>query len=232
MELRDLYSFGPDRAGEIQTAVLAGAYVFSPLRLEVFPKDHPKTGFFHTFSVPEYPDIFFAVRPEEEDGLVFMALARMLNLKFLSSLVFIEKSFGLRKHKGFRDFDVEVVGWNKVETLFYLDLTTYLTTLSRSHLLAKLEPVLNDPPLLQFLSSFLKLPTLDEDGRDWSALVGAGVPSAGLLTSVLLNFYLDELDCAFIDRFPSFSYARYINEVFVTFPPNNREFLSRRSKPS
>lgn len=197
-----------------------------PLRLEVFPKDHPKTGFFHTFSVPEYPDIFIAVRPEEEDGLVFMALTRMLNFKFLSSSVFIEKSFGLCKHKTFRDFYVEVVGWNKVERLFYFYLTTSLTTLYRSHLLAKLEPVLNDPPLLQFISSFHKLPTLDEDGRDWSALVGAGVPSAGLLTSVLLNFYLDR---AFIDLHLFLMRGTSINEVFVT---PDKDFLSRRSKPS
>lgn len=158
--------------------------------------------------MPEYPDIFFAVRPEEEDGLVFMALTRK------KVQLSIEKSFGLCKHKTFRDFYVEVVGWNKVERLLDFYLTTSLTTLYRSHLLAKLEPVLNDPPLLQFISSFHKLPTLDEDGRDWSALVGAGVPSAGLLTSVLLNFYLDR---AFIDLHLFLMRGTSINEVFVSF---------------
>lgn len=81
---------------------------------------------------------------EKEDGLVLMALARMLNLKFISSSLFIEKSFGFRRNKGLRDFYVELVGWGKVEMLFYFDLTISLNKVYRSRLLAKLEPLLNE----------------------------------------------------------------------------------------
>jgi len=74
---------------------------------------------------------------------------------------------------------------------------------------------------IRLVSSFMELPIIDEDGRDWSAEVG--IPSAGLLTSVLLNLYLDEFDRAFINSFPRFRYARYRNAIFVTFPLSNKE---------
>lgn len=96
----------------------------------------------------------------------------------------------------------------------------------RSRLLAKLEPVLNDPSIFQLVSSFLNLSILDEDGRDWSA--EAGVPAVGLLASVLLNFYLDYFDRTFINRFPHLPFVRYIHEIIVAVPLNlnNQERLS------
>lgn len=73
----------------------------------------------------------------------------MLNFTFLSSSAFIEKSFGFRGNKGLRDFYVELVGWGKVEMLFYFDLTISLNTVSRSRLLAKLEPLLKEKSIFQ-----------------------------------------------------------------------------------
>lgn len=91
-----------------------------------------------------------------------MALTRMFNLAFQSSSFFLEKSFGLgRSHC---EFYSEIFGWNKVEMLFYLNLSTSLTTISRPRLLSKLATVLNDRYILHLLSSFLSLPVLDEDG--------------------------------------------------------------------
>lgn len=61
-----------------------------------------KTRFFHTFSVPELPNRYLAVRPEKEDDLVLMALARMLSLPFLSAAIFVDQSFAFRKdHRAF-----------------------------------------------------------------------------------------------------------------------------------
>ena len=175
-----------------------------------------------------YVSLSFTYKTEEksEDDLVLLALARVLSLTFLSSYRFIDKSFGFQRNRDLHHFYGEVVGWGQVEMLFYVDLTLSLNSLSRSRLLAKIEPVLNDSSIFQLLSAFLELPILDEDGRDWSALAGAGVPPAGLLSSVLLNFYLDEFDRAFSKRFPSLPYARYMHEVFVAPPRNNQENIS------
>lgn len=56
------------------------------------------------------------------------------------------------------------------------------------------------------------------EGIDWS--IEAGVPAVGLLTSVLLNFYLDYFDPTFINRFPHLPFVRYIHEIIVAVPPN------------
>ena len=49
---------------------------------------------------------------------------------------------------------------------------------------------------------------------------------AGLLTSVLFNFLLDDLDRRFIKDFPELPYVRYIHEVFVALPLNSKEKVS------
>lgn len=141
IELTDLYSFGQDRMKEIKKSVLAEAYVLSPLKIEVFQKSHPKPQLF-TLSVPALPNVFFSLRPEkEEDDLVLTTLGRMLNLTFVFSSIFINQSFGLRKH--FRDFYSELVSWGEMEMLFDFDLTLSLSTISRSHLFSKLKPFVN-----------------------------------------------------------------------------------------
>mgnify|MGYP001761900220 CR=1 FL=1 len=42
--------------------------------------------------------------------------------------------------------------------------------------------------------------------------------SVGLLASVLFNFYLDDFDRTFINRFPHFPFVWFINEVIVSVP--------------
>lgn len=108
--------------------------------------------------------------------------------------------------------------------LFFLDLTPSLNTLCRSRLLSKLEPVLKKgSSIFNIVSSFLNLAILDEDKRDWSEK--HGVPDVGLLASVLLNFYLDDLDRKVINRFPSLNYVRFINEARISIP--QQSFISK-----
>ena len=223
------YPFGEGKVSEIKQAVLSGTYVFSPLKFLVLPNDYPRTNFFHVFSVPDLPNVYFAVLAESEDNLVFIALSRVLSLTFDSYS--LENSFAFRTAKeGRKGFYGEVLKWGQVGMLLHFDLTPSLNTLSRSRLLAKLEPVLNDPSIFRLVSSFFELPILDEDGRDWSA--ETGVPSAGLLACVLLNFYLDSFDRTFINRFPHLPFVRYVHEIILAIPLNNQDFLSRRSKIS
>lgn len=222
VELRDLYPFGQDTVKEIQKALLEGTFVFSPLRLEIFPKDYPKTGFFHTLSVPEFPDFYLGIRSKKEDDLVFMALSRVLCFTFHSYFSFIDHSFGFRKERKVCDFYAE--GWKEVEILFHFDLSPALNSIPRSRLLSKLEPLVTDKYVFHLLSAFLALPILDEDGRDWS--IDVGIPSSGVLTMVLLNLFLDEFDRAFIRLFPGIRYARYVHEVFVALPMSSSEKVS------
>lgn len=77
------FSMDEERVWEIQQAVLEGSYELSPLRLEFFQKDQPEEGFSHSFCLPDLPDFDLAVRPEQGDALVLIALA--LSLHFASS---------------------------------------------------------------------------------------------------------------------------------------------------
>ena len=56
----------------------------------------------------------------------------------------------------------------------------------------------------------------DEYGNECT--YNMNIPSAGLITEVLLNYELIDLDYDFQCVFPQLDYARYVNEVIVSFP--------------
>ncbi len=114
-----------------------------------------------------------------------------------------------------REFCNRVLKWGKVEMLMHLDFTLSLSTIKKARLLAKLKPVI-DPGILQLVESFLDLPLVDYKGRYWP--VEDGVPTAGPIACVLLNFYLDEWDRTFIKRFPHLPFVRHAHEVAVSIP--------------
>lgn len=77
---------------------------------------------------------------------------------------------------------------------------------------------MQDKSILELVSSFLSLRIFDENGEDWSSSVGVGIPPAGLITNVLVNFLLDDFDREFMRAFPEVSYARFLYESFFSFP--------------
>ena len=87
--------------------------------------------------------------------------------------------------------------------------------LNKESLLTKLEPIVENDEIIQLLKSFLYMPILHE-GKDYSYIMKDSIPTSALITDVLLNFSLIELDNQFHQRFPSFSYTRYVQEVIVT----------------
>lgn len=68
------------------------------------------------------------------------------------------------------------------------------------------------------------MPIIDKTGTDWSPKTG--IPPVAFLTSVLLNFYLEDLDRAFEARLPQVPYARYDYEVFI--PGKNYGIISSK----
>lgn len=111
-----------------------------------------------------------ALRPEQGDDLVLIALARMLSVHFAHSSVFLEQSFGFRADR--RVFYGRLVGGGRVRKLFKLDLTNQI---SRTR---KLKSLVRDRYVFDLVSSFLAIPILDKKGKDWST--GAGIPPADL----------------------------------------------------
>ena len=114
-ELHHLYSFDRYKVHEIQGAVLSNEYQFSPLRVKFIPsKDHTPTGAFHTIYLSPNKDKIAVVRPTEEDDMVLIALARMLNLTFLC---LIDNSFGFRLTP--KEFHKQWVSCDKMEFHLY-----------------------------------------------------------------------------------------------------------------
>lgn len=170
----------------------------------------PNSGFYFSFYV----------RPERNENLVLIALAHMLGAHFFSVSLFVEQSYCFSRTR--RYFYTQLVSRGKVERLFYLNLYSSLSTISHSHLLRKMELTVNDKSILELVSSFLALRIFDENGGDWSSSVGVGIPPAGLITDVLVNFLLDDFDREFIRSFPGGSYARFLYKSFLSFPPFRR----------
>lgn len=52
------YQLEEKKITEMKKAVLAGSYVFSPLKLMVMPFHYPKDCFYQVFVVPEMPILF------------------------------------------------------------------------------------------------------------------------------------------------------------------------------
>ena len=59
---------------------------------------------------------------------------------------------------------------------------------------------------------------------NFTSLMKKTIPSSVLITDVLLNYSLIELDNQFHQLFPSFSYTRYIQEVIVTTSQEESSF--------
>jgi len=91
------YTFSEEKWIEIKQAVLSERYVFSPLRFIVLPNDYPRDTFMHVLSVPDLPNVSFAVFAESEENVVFFALSRVLSIAFSSS--FLENSLAFRPGK-------------------------------------------------------------------------------------------------------------------------------------
>lgn len=209
-KLQDLY---PELTGqkvrEIQKSIEDGTYTLSPLLLGALNGEQ-----MHRISVKDYPDM--CVNPTPEDGLVLTALGRMLNLFFLYEKIFMDKSFGMRTNvKSYYD---NIRERRNVKRLYKLDLTRSIMTINRQTLFCKLAHLVDDFPIMSLVSDFLHLPVRNSSGRDYTAAMGLGIPTVGLLTCVLLNFALIEFDEEFQRVFPCSDYSRYVHEVFVSFP--------------
>ena len=103
-------------------------------------------------------------------------------------------------------------GSGEVSNLIYLDLSPSLLTLpcSQEYVHSKLSPIVDDRDVLNFLWSFITTPLVFNN-----EILEFAIPPVGLITDVLFNFFLDELDRTFITFIPEKAYSRYINACFI-----------------
>lgn len=202
----------------IQMDVITGKYTLEPLTVETDPDTRTKG----------YKELYkgsWDVRPTQKDNLVLTALASALRKHFDSTSILLNKSFspldGISSHTAFYS---KLISRGKVKELYYWNLMDSLKCISRSHLLRKLELFVHDKFIVGLVSSFLELPIYDSQGVDWAPPAGVGIPPVKHITSVLINFLLDDLDREVVSCYPFLYYDRYLYDTFISInPPSSFE---------
>lgn len=190
LEFPEKFSFS---SSEIKELLSSGSFSFSPLKLCLFQtKDTLNTKLPRGYNPPELPGYKFFLYMEPRDELVVMTLSFVFNVHL--SFSFSDNSFGCRLDRNLSSFNKRLVGW--VERLLFFNLSSSFIQISRSLLLRKRKPLV-DQPIFDLLSSFVHIPIIDKTGEITS--FGTGLPES--IRTII--FYLDELDRAFPARFPT-----------------------------
>lgn len=180
--------------------------------------------------IPEIPFKCVLV-PELKDELVFSALSRLIVQRLKNDESFI---IPLDLRKVWRiEFIAELRSFSPVERLITLDLTPSLGSVFQKRLLHNTMECLFSPDLLSLMESFLSIQIVDETKRDWSWSSGVGIPTVGLLTTVLLHIYFHDLDRQMESLFSKLGYRRYLNSAFLAAATTMGNFpliSSRRSE--
>lgn len=196
---------------DIKKAVLSRKFKFTALNLTFLDKDQFVFSDKKRKSIPGLPKdaISFYVDPKEK--LVMLALGVLLDKTFNECALFHFSSFAYRINLSLTDFFRTVGYWSNVELLMVANLSP--SKLSHSHLLHKLSTVVKDRAIIDLLISFIDMSIFDKMGNDWATK--KGLPPIPLLSDVLFNFYLDDLDRSFEVHFPFLKYARYNSHILI-----------------
>lgn len=213
------YPISEARVREIQSSILCGAFHFAPAKLVCMHKDDPLKNHFSTLAeLPGLPSHLFTIYFEPDDELVILALGGNLYVRLNEVAIFHSNSFAYRMDRNEQDFHKHILSWNdvldtggKVESALVFDFSSSIYSLSRTSLLEKIESVFPEERFfLRLVSSFLHTPLIGVNLTTTLSLL----PST-FFSSVLFNFFLDNLDRAFDCQFPLHSYARYDSTVVI-----------------
>jgi retron-type reverse transcriptase len=88
----------------------------------------------------------------------------------------------------------------------------------------KVRPIVNnDECLVKLIWSFCNNQILDNSGQDLST--NNGIPLMGVISQVLFNIMIDDIDQKMEERFPNQKYARYEHEIFIPIHYNEDEMV-------
>lgn len=219
----------------IQQKLVLGLYVLSPLQVNRI-KDEDLTQFYHD-TLPDCPDImlrpcsdpdiFDVVMSDKDDVWVLMGL----------SLTLFRYSYGSLPKDCYRldhlvdSFYESLQQMGKVDRLYRVELHTSLSNIPISLILDKVKPLVGDGSVVyKLISSFLKLPIIDDDGNHRSDMSYGGIPPGGEIARVLFNIALmDIFDREFAKRFPGIAFSRFINEIYISTRGNDDVIFNEKA---
>lgn len=181
----------------IQNALLSGNYRFSPLRLV--------RGYGGSVDI----------EATLADEVVISALGAIIIQELATSSYFRKSCYSTyNKDKTLYHFFDTIQGWRSIEALIYLNCKDSCTKFSRSRLIEKVRPIVNnDDSIVKLISSFCNLPIVDNIGRDFS--FNTGIPPLIYLGNILFNIFLDDIDQEIEERLPDLQYARFEHVLLI-----------------
>lgn len=175
-----LDGFGEERVAALMKSISARTYRPSPVRRTYIPKD-PKnpTGKKRPLGVPT-----------GDDKLVQEVVRSLLEAVY--EPVFSDRSHGFRPGRSCHTALKQIVNsWKGSKWMCDVDIKGYFDTIDHETLLRLLARKIDDRAFLKLIRAFLKAGYLE----DWKYNVTySGTPQGGVVSPVLANIYLHELD--------------------------------------
>lgn len=175
-----LDGFGRERVAALMDAMRAGSYRPTPVRRTYIPKD------------PMNPDGKKRPLgiPTGDDKLV-QEVARTL-LEAIYEPIFTDRSHGFRPGRSCHTALQQIVNsWKGSKWVCELDIKGYFDSIDHEGLLGVLEKRIDDSAFLDLIRLFLRAGYL-EDWRFHATY--SGTPQGGVISPILANIYLHELD--------------------------------------
>ena len=219
----EFVGLSPDNVKLIQNKVKTVKYTLSPFPLNVFSSKEkaPKNTYFIHINIDK-STVYGCLYPILEDHIVITALGHLLNSRLISLNIPHSLSFGYNQYPS--SYFAHILSSIKipVSRLYKINMLHSLFKINKESLLTMLEPIVLSSDIMQLIKSILYMPiTLYGEEVDF---LNDFITPSGYFTTVLLNLYLNQLDIKFNLQFPSYSYARYNEEIIVTTSKNNLLF--------